>query len=337
MKNTFTRWLEDAWYKEMYISTWLMPLSMLYVDAIRLRRYLYRTGLKKSTRLPVPVIIVGNLTVGGTGKTPLVIWMVDFLQRHGYKPGVISRGYAGSKQQNPQRVTVDSDPVVVGDEPLLLARRCGCPVVVCPDRPAAAQYLLANDRCDIIISDDGLQHYALQRDIEIVVIDGERRFGNGYCLPVGPLREPPERVKSVDLVVVNEPKEFLEGEFAMHCAGESLVNLVSGERKPLSAFAGNECHALAGIGNPQRFFRQLAAAGLNCKTHAFPDHHAFTAADLNFKDDKPVIMTEKDAVKCIGFAEVRHWYLPIDASLPDTFSAQLLSLLKDKTDGQKIA
>jgi tetraacyldisaccharide 4''-kinase len=209
--------------------------------------------------------------------------------------------------------------------------------VVCPDRPTAAQYVLANNACDIIISDDGLQHYALQRDIEIVVIDGERRFGNGYCLPVGPLREPPERIKSVDLVVANEPKELLEGEFAMHCSGDSLVNLVSGERKPLSAFAGRDCHALAGIGNPSRFFRQLAKAGLNCKTHPLPDHHAFTAADLDFKDDKPVIMTEKDAVKCSGFASSQSWYLPVVADLPDTFAAQLLSLLKDKTYGQKIA
>lgn len=333
MKNTFTRWLEDAWYKEMYISAWFMPLSMFYIDAIRFRRFVYRTGLKKSTRLPVPVIIVGNLTVGGTGKTPLVIWMVEFLRQHGYKPGVISRGYAGSDNQTPQPVAADSDPACVGDEPLLLARRCECPVVVCPDRPAAARYLLANNDCDVIISDDGLQHYALQRDIEIIVIDGERRFGNGYCLPVGPLREPPERVKSVDFVVVNEPKELLEGELAMHCVGEGVLNLLSRERRALSEFAGSDCHAVAGIGNPNRFFKQLAAAGLNCKTHALPDHHAFSSADLQFKDDKPVIMTEKDAVKCSRFAEPNHWYLPIDAILPDTFSVSLLSLLKEKTHG----
>lgn len=335
MKKSLTRWLEDAWYKEMYISAWFMPLSMFYVDAMRFRHFLYRTGIKKSTRLPVPVIIVGNLTVGGTGKTPLVIWLVALLRQQGYKPGVISRGYAGGDQQEPQTVSVTSDPAVVGDEALVLARRCGCPVVVCADRPAAALQLLANNDCDVIVSDDGLQHYALQRDIEIVVIDGERRFGNGYCLPVGPLREPPERVKTVDLVVVNEPKELREGEVAMHCSGESLINLQSGERKPLAAFAGSDCHAVAGIGNPNRFFRQLAAAGLNCQPHAFPDHHAFTATDLRFKDDKPVIMTEKDAVKCAGFALPHHWYLPIDASLPDAFSEHLLSLLKDKTHGHK--
>ena len=338
MKKSLVRWFEDAWYKEMYISAWFMPLSMLYVDAIRFRRFLYRVGIKKSSRLPVPVIIVGNLTVGGTGKTPLVIWMVDFLRRRGFKPGVISRGYAGKNaDQSPRAVTADSDPGLVGDEPLLLARRSACPVVIGADRPAAARLLLSDNDCNVIISDDGLQHYALQRDIEIVVIDGERRFGNGYCLPVGPLREPPERVRSVDLVVVNEPKELLEGEFAMHCKGDHLVNLLSGERKPLAEFVGQPCHALAGIGNPKRFFNQLTKAGLDCECLAFPDHHAFTEADLHFKDGKPVIMTEKDAVKCNSFAQSHHWYLPVDAVLPEAFSEQLLSLLKDKTHGQKIA
>lgn len=335
MKNSLTRWFEDAWYKEMYISAWFMPLSMLYVDVIRFRRFLYRVGLKKSVRLPVPVIIVGNLTVGGTGKTPLVIWMAAFLKQHGYKPGIISRGYAGSNSQAAQTVTAKSDPSIVGDEPLLLARRCDCPVVIGADRPAAAKKLLLEQDCNIIISDDGLQHYALQRDIEIVVIDGERRFGNGYCLPVGPLREPPVRVNSVDLVVVNSPKELLEGEFAMQCQGKQLINLNTGESKPLSDFAGHACHALAGIGNPQRFFNQLLAAGLNCDTHAFPDHHAFVDKDLQFKDTNPLIMTEKDAVKCRGFAQPHYWYLPIDAQLPETFSEQLLSLLKKKTHGHQ--
>lgn len=339
MKKSLTRWFEDAWYKEMYISAWFMPLSMIYVDAVRLRRWMYRTGRLPSSRLPVPVIIVGNLTVGGTGKTPLVVWMVAFLRQQGYKPGVISRGYAGDAKANqaPLAVTIDSDPALVGDEPLLLVRRCACPVVVGADRPAAAEYLLSHNDCDVIVSDDGLQHYALQRDIEIVVIDGDRRFGNGYCLPVGPLREPQERVKEVDLVVVNGGDELLDGEFAMQCRGDSLVNLKTAERKPLADFAGQACHAVAGIGNPKRFFKQLAASGLSCDCHAFPDHYAFSASDLRFKGDNPIIMTEKDAVKCSGFAEPQHWYLPVDAVLPETFSEQLLTLLKDKTHGQKIA
>nr|WP_036275566.1 tetraacyldisaccharide 4'-kinase [Methylomonas sp. 11b] len=333
MNKKLVKWFEDAWYKEMYISAWLMPWSMLYVDAIRLRRFLYRMGILKKTRLPVPVIIVGNITVGGTGKTPLVIWMVEFLKQNGYKPGVISRGYAGAGSTSPQAVTAESDPAQVGDEAVLLAKRCACPIVVGAERVAAGRQLLSTNACDVLISDDGLQHYALERDIEIVVIDGQRRFGNGYCLPVGPLREPQERVKHVDLVVVNGPDELLEGELPMHCKGQQLINLQTGEVKALSDFKGMACHALAAIGNPARFFAQLAAAGLNCQTHALPDHHPFTAEDLQFKEPRPVLMTEKDAVKCARFATDQYWYLPIDAELPEAFSQQLLKLLKDKAHG----
>lgn len=333
MNKKLVRWFEDAWYKEMYISAWFMPLSMFYVDAVRLRRFLYRIGVLKKTRLPVPVIVVGNITVGGTGKTPLVIWMVEFLKQNGYKPGVISRGYAGAASANPQAVTAESDPTQVGDEAVLLAKRCDCPVVVGAERVAAARQLLSSHACDVLISDDGLQHYALERDIEIVVIDGQRRFGNGYCLPVGPLREPPERVKQVDLVVVNGPEELLEGEWPMQCQGRQLANLHSGEHKPLSEFKGMAVNVVAAIGNPKRFFAQLAGAGLDCETHAFPDHHPFSADDLQFNDQRPLIMTEKDAVKCRGFATDRYWYLPIDAELPEAFSQQLLKLLKDKTHG----
>ncbi|ATG90727.1 tetraacyldisaccharide 4'-kinase [Methylomonas koyamae] len=334
MNKKLIKWFEDAWYSEMYISAWFMPLSMLYVDAVRLRRFAYRVGIKKKTKLPVPVIIVGNITVGGTGKTPLVVWMAEFLRQQGYKPGVISRGYAGAKDRSgPQLVTAESDPAVVGDEPVLLARRCGCPVAIGRDRPAAAKHLLANHHCDVIISDDGLQHYALERDIEIVVIDGQRRFGNGYCLPVGPLREPPERIKQVDLVVVNSPLELLEGEVPMQCVGQQLVNLKTGESRPLTEFKGVAVHAVAAIGNPKRFFNQLAGAGLVCETHAFPDHHPLSAADLQFKEQRPLVMTEKDAVKCAAFAADDFWYLPIDAELPEAFSQQLLKLLKTKTHG----
>ena len=332
MKKSLARWLQDAWYTEMYISSVFMPLSMLYVDAMRLRRFLYRIGLLKSGRLPAPVIIVGNITVGGTGKTPLVIWLADFLSRQGFKPGVISRGYGGAEQQA-QAVTTQSDPALVGDEALVLARRCGCPVTVGVDRLAAGRALLANNHCDVIISDDGLQHLALQRDVEIVVIDGDRRFGNGYCLPVGPLREPPERIKTVDLVVVNGGQDLQEHEFPMHCQGNELVNLLTGETKPLAEFNNIACHAVAAIGNPSRFFKSLSAAGLLCVEHAFPDHHVFTAADIQFKDQKPVLMTEKDAVKCRRFAEAKHWYLPVTTALPEAFSKQILILLKHKNHG----
>ena len=332
MKKSIVRWFEDVWYQEMYISSIFMPLSMLYVDAVRLRRFLYRHGILKSGRLPVPVIIVGNITVGGTGKTPLVIWLAQLLTQQGFKPGVISRGYGGTNKQA-QAVSAESDPALVGDEALVLARRCGCPVTVGANRLAAGRELLAQHDCDVIISDDGLQHLALQRDVEIVVIDGERRFGNCYCLPVGPLREPPERIKSVDLVVVNGGQDLQKNEFAMHCQGEHLVNLVSGACKPLAEFKNLACHALAAIGNPNRFFKQLAAGGLICTEHAFPDHHVFAAADIKFKDVQPVLMTEKDAVKCRGFAEAQHWYLPVTATLPDSFSQQILTLLKQKIHG----
>ncbi|OAI18409.1 MULTISPECIES: tetraacyldisaccharide 4'-kinase [Methylomonas] len=333
MKARLIRWFEDAWYKEMYLSAWLMPWSMFYVDAIRLRRWLYRVGIWKTVKLPVPVIVVGNITVGGTGKTPLVVYVVEWLKSQGYRPGVISRGYGGAKDEKPRWVTPASDPAQVGDEAVLLAARCACPVVVGADRPAAGRELLSKQACDVLVSDDGLQHYALARDIEIVVIDGQRRFGNGYCLPVGPLREPPERVKQVDLVVVNGGNEPLEREIAMQCRGDTLINLQSGERRPLAEFAGLDCRAIAGIGNPQRFFRQLAEAGLRCSCTAFPDHHIYTAADLGGDDGTPLIMTEKDAVKCRYLARPNFWYLPIAAELPEAFSQQLLTLLKDKAHG----
>lgn len=333
MKARLIRWITDAWYTEMYISSWFMPLSMLYVDAVRFRRFLYRIGVLKQSRLPVPVIIVGNITVGGTGKTPLVIWLAELLKQHGYQPGVISRGYAGAANKIPQLVTAQSDARSVGDEAVLLARRCDCPVAIGVNRVAAAKLLLESHACNVIISDDGLQHYALQRDMEIAVVDGLRRFGNGYCLPVGPLREPQERLKQVDFVVVNGSDDLEAGEIAMHCIGKELINLRSGERKPLTEFKTQNCHALAAIGNPQRFFKQLAAAGLDCETQAFPDHYQFTASDIQFTDGKPLLMTEKDAVKCLDFAADYHWYLPISAEMPTAFSQQLLTLLKEKSHG----
>ncbi|MEY4718334.1 MAG: hypothetical protein RL563_952 [Pseudomonadota bacterium] len=332
-KARFTRWLEDSWYREMYIAPWFTPLSMFYVDVIRLRRWLYGIGILKTSHFPVPVIVVGNLTVGGTGKTPLVIWLVEQLKQQGYQPGIVSRGYAGKTTSAPQIVTGESQASQVGDEAVLLARRCACPVVVHPDRPAAVRHLLSQQACNVIISDDGLQHYALARDIEIVVVDGQRRFGNGYCLPTGPLREPLDRLRQVDFVVVNGGSDVIEGEITMQCSGDYLVNLLNGEKKRLQDFANQPCRALAGIGNPKRFFSQLANAGLNCESFAFPDHHSFTADDLKFSDNKPLLMTEKDAVKCAAFAQAHHWYLPIDAELPDHFGASLLTLLNEKTHG----
>jgi tetraacyldisaccharide 4'-kinase len=331
MKKTLSRWLLDVWYKDPFLSVCLMPLGFLFSDAAKFRKFLYRLGILKTHTLPVPVIVVGNITVGGTGKTPLIIWMAGFLKNSGFKPGIISRGYRGRSATWPQWVTADSDAGTVGDEALLIAKETGCPMAVGPLRVDSASMLLKLADCDVILSDDGLQHYALNRDIEIAVIDGERRFGNGYCLPAGPLREPIERLKSVDFIIVNGEK-YEEREFSMKLVGEMLINLVTGEQKSLQEFKGIDCHALAGIGNPDRFFTLLEAAGLTCITHSFPDHYQFQRRDIEFSGNKPVLMTEKDAVKCTAFAGKQHWYLPVKAVPDAVFSEQLLNLLRDKHD-----
>ncbi len=334
MKQKFSRWLQDAWYKEMYISSALMPLSMFYDDAMRFRRFLYKKGVFKKTKLTVPVVIVGNITVGGTGKTPLILWLARFLKQEGYTPGIISRGYGGDSEQWPQWVNENSNPALVGDEAVLMAKRADCPIAVGPERVKAAQMLLDKADCNIILSDDGLQHYALERDIEIAVIDGERRFGNGYTLPCGPLREPIERLQKVDLVIVNGVEtDCEENEFFMAVEGDLLVNLVTKEEKLLNEFKGASCHAVAGIGNPGRFFNLLEKAQLVIDRHGFTDHHQFIAEDIVFSDGKPVLMTEKDAVKCLGFASDNHWYLPVKAKPQQQFVDKLLTLLKEKTRG----
>lgn len=326
----FRKWAEKVWYKDPFIGVWLFPLGFIFSDIARFRKYLYKIGVLKTHRLPVPVIIVGNITVGGTGKTPLVIWMAKLLKAAGHQPGIISRGYGGQAETWPQSVNASSKVETVGDEALLLARQSGCPVVVGPLRVDAAKQLLREAAdCTIILSDDGLQHYALHRDIEIAVIDGERRFGNGYCLPAGPLREPINRLQTVDLIIVNGEK-YEDNEYAMRLVGDTAINLLTSEQKPLAEFRGVECHALAGIGNPDRFFTLLASAGLSCKPLSFPDHYPFQAGDILFSDNNPVLMTEKDAVKCSPFASGQHWYVPVTAVPELAFAEQLLDLIKSK-------
>ncbi|MDD5462979.1 MAG: tetraacyldisaccharide 4'-kinase [Methylococcales bacterium] len=331
MKKTLARWLTDIWYKDPFIGVWLSPLGFIFSDVVKFRKFLYRRGLLKTHTLPVPVIVVGNITVGGTGKTPLIIWLAGFLKESGFKPGIISRGYGGQAEAWPQMVTAESDPQNVGDEALLIAKRTGCPVAVGPLRVDAANRLLEQADCNVILSDDGLQHYALNRDIEIAVVDGERRFGNGYCLPAGPLREPIERIQNVDFVIVNGEKSE-ENEFSMQLEGGLAVNLMTGEQKPLQEFKAVGCHAIAGIGHPERFFKLLEAAGLTCITHSFPDHYAFQRHDIEFTDNKPVLMTEKDAVKCTAFAGKQHWSVPVTAVPEPVFSEQLLKTLREKHD-----
>ena len=331
MKKTLARWALDIWYKDPFIGVWLMPFGFLFSDVVRFRKFLYRIGLLKTQTLPVPVIVVGNITVGGTGKTPLVIYLAELLKNSGFKPGIISRGYGGLAESWPQWVDTDSLAKDVGDEALLIAKQTGCPVAVGPLRVDAARLLLEKADCDVILSDDGLQHYALHRDIEIAVIDGERRFGNSYCLPAGPLREPIERLTSVDFIIVNGEKQD-PNEFSMRLEGDIAINLLTGEQKHLVDFITVDCHAIAGIGHPERFFKQLALAGLNTSNKSFPDHYSFKREDIEFSDQKPVLMTEKDAVKCTLFAGQQHWYVPVTAKPDSLFTEQLLNLLREKHD-----
>jgi tetraacyldisaccharide 4'-kinase len=273
----------------------------------------------------VPVVVIGNLSVGGTGKTPLVCWLVARLIQLGFKPGVVTRGFGGTAA-SARLVDAFADPSVVGDEPLLLARRTAAPVAVGRDRPAASQ-LLVNAGCDVVVSDDGLQHYALARDCEIVVIDGDRRFGNGRLLPAGPLREPTSRLDRVDAVVVNGGPAPLQGAFCMRLDANDALGLLGGEVRALQEFAGLAVHAVAGIGNPERFFNMLRAYGIEVTGHPLPDHARLQAADITFADHRPVLMTEKDAVKCAGIAGPLHWYVPVTASFDAGESAALLDIV----------
>ena len=307
--------LESAWYGTGRAPWWAWPLATLYSVAMRLRGGLYRTGWLASVRLPVPVIVIGNLSVGGTGKTPLTLAVVEALLSRGYSPGVVSRGYGGS-QREPLLLGDTPDPARVGDEPCLI-RGSGVPVAVGRDRPAAARLLL-DAGCNVLIADDGLQHYALARDVEICVIDGVRRFGNGRLLPAGPLREPLSRLQRVDLRVCNGGVAA-DGEYPMQLRGGDVVALCDGQQQSLASFRGQRAHAVAAIGNPRRFFDSLQAAGIELIEHAFADHHAFVPADLNFNDDLPVLMTDKDAVKCQRFARPHWWRVPVHADLPMSF------------------
>lgn len=328
-------WLERQWYRnDVRPPVWLLPAASVFEAAVRLRRMAYRRGWRQTERLPVPVVVVGNLTVGGTGKTPLTIWLVECLRAAGYRPGVVSRGYGGQRDRSvPAEVEAGSDARIVGDEPLLIARRTGVPVAVAARRTDAARLLLGRGACDLIIADDGLQHYRLDRDIEIVLIDGERGFGNGRCLPAGPLREPPERANEADFIVRRGGESTAGAGFRMRLEGEQAVNLATGERAPLARFSGQPVRAIAGIANPDGFFRDLRAAGLTPVTQGFPDHHVFTAEDVEPRNCSAVLMTEKDAVKCGPFATANHWYVPIEARLPPEFGAELLHRLRNCPHG----
>ena len=317
--------LEKHWQRITLVSLVLLPLAALFAVLSSLRRVAYAKGMLRKVRVPVPVVIVGNLSVGGTGKTPVVIWLVNALRERGFTPGVISRGYRGSEQL--QAIAAQSSADVAGDEPVLIAQRAQCPVWVGRDRAAAALNLIAdNPQINVVISDDGLQHYRLCRDCEIAVINANRQFGNRLLLPSGPLREPVSRIRTVDAAIINGRARASDQLtrlpvpiFEMRLEGGEFCNLVDESRRALPAdFEAKRVHAVAGIGDPDRFFAHLRALGLSFVSHAFPDHHVFRAQDLDFADADVVLMTQKDAIKCAGFARENWWALPVEAQIDES-------------------
>jgi len=323
----------DYWFGGHPVPAWARALAGVYAALVALRRGLYRIGLLRRHRAGVPVIVVGNITAGGTGKTPLTIALVERLRAAGFKPGVASRGYGRSGAGQARWVDAATPPADGGDEPVLIARQTGTRVRVDRDRVAAAKALVAAG-CDVVICDDGLQHYRLQRDVEIEVIDGARRYGNGRLMPAGPLREPALRAAACDFRVVNLPDAedgAAFGEWPMHLQVDDALPLRGGRPKPLSAFAGQRVHAVAGIGNPGRFFTMLRSQGLGVVPHAFADHHAYQAGDFAFGSELPVLMTEKDAVKCAAFANAWFYSVPVAAKLPEAFWVALLERLGSVT------
>lgn len=307
-------WLERRWYSSEPSPRLLRPLAAIYGSVAVARR---QRLTREARRLACPVIVVGNISLGGTGKTPFVIWLVERLRAWGYRPGVIARGYGGRGSRYPLAVSGDSDPEEAGDEPVLIAWRTGVPVMVDPDRVRAAQALIDAGEVDILVADDGLQHYRLQRELEICVVDGRRGLGNGALLPAGPLREAASRLDEVNLVVANGGgfRAPRTPTLDMRLVTDSVVALRSAKPIDLGRFVGRRVHAVAGIGHPSRFFDMLTARGIEVISHPFPDHHAYTAGDVSFDDELPVLMTEKDAVKCRAFAGLQHHAVPVSASI----------------------
>ncbi len=345
-KTSTANFLVSAWYQSSFWLLLLWPLSLLYRLLTSLRRWFYRLGLLASWKPPVPVIVVGNITVGGTGKTPLVIALVQALQQAGYNPGIVSRGYGSRAPSYPFLVTADKSPEHCGDEPLLMAKRTAVPVVIDANRIAAAKQLVEQHHCDVIISDDGLQHYALQRDIEIVVVDGQRGFANGLLLPAGPLREPVSRLQQVDFIVGNGGDLSLKCGASVHRMQLQPAGFAKLDNDQGLVSEGAQCatpdmiaaadwqqskqvHAVAGIGNPQRFYQTLRQLGLSPIEHDFIDHHQYVAEDLHFGDTLPVIMTEKDAVKVRSInAPDNCWFVPVTAELEGDCFGKILQRLQ---------
>ncbi|ENU1227625.1 tetraacyldisaccharide 4'-kinase [Providencia rettgeri] len=320
--------IERIWSGKSWLYLLLLPLSFLYGLVTVIRDMAYKIGLKRSWKAPIPVVVVGNLTAGGNGKTPVVIWLVESLTKEGYRVGVVSRGYGGKAEKYPLILDEATTTEVAGDEPVLIFHRTKSPVAVAPKRSDAVKALLEKFQLDVIVTDDGLQHYALQRDYEIVVIDGQRRFGNGWWLPAGPMRERAGRLKRVNAVIVNggEPQE---NEALMALEGDVACNLVSGEKQAVTQLPA--VIAMAGIGHPPRFFASLENKGVEViSTHAFADHQSYELKQLSrlVKNEQNLLMTEKDAVKCRAFAQPNWWFLPVQAHLQAPDAEKILSGIK---------
>lgn len=334
------RTLQRVWYERAPLPLFLVfvPLSFLFALLAALRRWAYRIGVFRSVRLSRPVVVVGNITVGGTGKTPLVIWIADYLQARGCKVGIVTRGYGGDAQSWPQDVLSSTPPERVGDEAVLLASRTNAIVVAGPDRVAAARRAIERG-ADVVLSDDGLQHYRLARDLELAVVDDARGLGNGWLLPAGPLRERKSRLSAVDLIVrtcrtARVPGADERQVFALHELTDA-VNLMSGERRALAAFSGSRVHAVAAIGHPEAFFSMLGEQGVSVDPRPLRDHAPITQADVSFGDDAPVLMTEKDAVKCRGIASERHWAVRLGVRFSESDERKLRTLLDRLIDASR--
>lgn len=337
-------WLQRIWYGR---SAWrypLVPFSLLFAVLVRLRRTLYRMRILKPLEVPVPVVVIGNISVGGTGKTPITIWLATELKIRGHRPGIVSRGYGGDVGAEPVQASGNSDPRQVGDEAILIAIRSRCPVFVHPDRVAAARAAVAAG-VDVVIADDGLQHYRLARDFEIAVMDGVRGTGNGWMLPAGPLREPLHRLQEVNRVLVQTEGQDVDVPYVRRASDRSssafsllpkqMRRLNETRSQPLGEFSGKTVHAVAAIGNPRRFFRMLESHGMRVIPHPFRDHQQLTPEQLAFGDNLPIVMTEKDAVKCTGMSLENAWYVPVTVKFPNAGRSNWLEELNRMLETKK--
>jgi len=337
MKDAAQQRIHRVWYEGSGWYIALLPLAGLYWLLIALRRLLYRVGILRTKKAGVPVIVVGNITAGGTGKTPTTIWLARALRDRGFSPGIVSRGYGGSRSGASMRVDTESDPLVVGDEPVLIAVRAACPVVVDADRARAAA-MLVEDGADLIIADDGLQHYALHRDYEVCVVDGSRGIGNGLLIPAGPLRETLRRIEIVDQVIVNGrlsqvPDTLptgMQNAIELQLVAKEVCRLNGSLTRPIDRFSGTTVHAVAAIGNPVRFFDLLRGHGIQVIEHAFADHATLDSAKLDFADDFDILMTEKDAVKFPRRVSDRFWYVPVDMEIDPVISGPWLQQVESR-------